>query len=374
MDEQTELSLADVQELLRDPSPHIRVATADKLARSYAAQHLTGTERELAEEIFRLMMRDAEARVRVALAEQLKDTPGMPREIALTLARDVAEVAQPILEFSAALTDEDLIEIVNAGSAAKQCAVARRAVVSGLVSDAIVRGGSVDAVAELMGNDGAQIAEASLQMALERFGTDARVNEPMARRATLPLSVAERLVGLVSESLQAHLVANHDLSPETATDLVLQTRERATVNLARGASREDVLDLVTRLQEGGRLTETLVLRALCVGDLDLFECAMAVRVGIPVANAYRLIHDQGGLGLERLIERSGFSPTFLAAARAAISVARELQYDGLPGDRERFRDRMAVRLLTASDSRLETATVNYLLKRIKATTPSLQAA
>lgn len=374
MEERAELSLADVQELLRDPSSHVRASTAGKLARSYSTQQLTGTERELAEEIFRLMLRDAEARVRQALAEQLKDDPGMPREIALTLARDVAEVARPILEFSAALTDEDLIEIVNAGTAAKQSAVARRAVVSGLVSDAIVRVGCVDAVAELMGNDGAQIAEASLQMALERFGTDARVNEPMVRRTKLPLAVAERLVGLVSESLQAHLVTRHDLTPDMAMDLLLQTRERATVGLAHGASREDVLALVTRLHDGGRLSETLVLRALCVGDLDFFECAMAVRVGIPVQNAYRLIHDQGGLGLERLGERSGYSGSFMAAARAAISVARELQFDGLPGDRERFRDRMAVRLLTASDSRLETATVNYLLKRIKATTPTLQAA
>ncbi len=54
----------------------------------------------MAEQIFRIMVKDAEVRVREALAINLKENPNVPHDVAVTLAKDVDQVALPVLRFS----------------------------------------------------------------------------------------------------------------------------------------------------------------------------------------------------------------------------------------------------------------------------------
>ena len=60
------LSQSDVARLLSDPTPVNRAETAAKVAGAFNPRRLTDSERALAEEIFRLMVKDAEVRVRQA--------------------------------------------------------------------------------------------------------------------------------------------------------------------------------------------------------------------------------------------------------------------------------------------------------------------
>ena len=57
-------------------------------------------ERVLAEDIFRIMVKDAEVRVRQALADNLKENLDLPRDVARALANDVDSVSLPIIQFS----------------------------------------------------------------------------------------------------------------------------------------------------------------------------------------------------------------------------------------------------------------------------------
>ena len=107
------LSHSDVAQLLEDPSVETRAGMAKKIAIAYEGDSLTDAERRLAEEIIRKMIHDAEARVRQALSECLKDNPDVPRDVVMKLAGDTIDVATPVLRFSEVLTDEDLVEIVR---------------------------------------------------------------------------------------------------------------------------------------------------------------------------------------------------------------------------------------------------------------------
>jgi len=53
-----------VENFLVDPSPANREQAAAKIATDYAGEVLFDDERQLAEEVFRLMVQDAEVRVR----------------------------------------------------------------------------------------------------------------------------------------------------------------------------------------------------------------------------------------------------------------------------------------------------------------------
>lgn len=375
MAEQT-LTAEDVNRLLSDPSGEARAETADKLSRQFGELELTDSERQLAIDIFRLMVRDAEVRVREALSTNLKENPMVPNDIAVSLARDVDSVALPILEFSTVLTNEDLIEIVRSQDGAKQQAVARRKSVDSKVADELVEHGDEAVAATLAANEGADLTETTMLRMVDRFGNAEGVQNPLAHRARLPVTVAERLVTRVSETLRKHILENHELPPDLAADLVLQSRERATISLSTESDEEQVERLVRQMQEHGRLTPSIMLRAVCMGDMKFFEYSLAVRAGIPIINARQLIHDSGDLGLRGIFDKAGLPDAFFAAVRAAVDVARETDYDGEDDDRARYSRRMIERVLTQYGDLgvdFESDDLEYLLAKMNTLPPTLHA-
>lgn len=342
----TTLSKEDVSKLLADPSEAIRAETAAKIAAQFGEGGLTEAERQLAEEIFPMMVKDAEVRVREALAKNLRENPMVPHDVAKTLAQDVASVALPVLQSSEVLDDEDLIEIVRGRNVAKQVAIAKRPTVSENVSQALVNTENEAVVTSLVSNVGAEISEESLTKVVDDFGEVESIQTAMVSRPKLPITVSERLVTLVSENLKEELAKRHELPADLATGLILQSREHAIISLSSEGDEDDLEKLIHHLQENGRLTPSIVLRALCLGDLNFYEVAMAKLADVPLVNARLLIHDSGSLGLKAIYEKTGLPETHFPAARAAIDVARETDYDGGEHDRERYSRRMIERILT----------------------------
>jgi len=359
------LSSADVAKLLQDPNEDNRAEAASKVAATFGMSELTEGEKKIAEDIFRVMLRDAAVRVRHALSESLKDNPDVPHDVAASLAQDVDEVAMPVIEFSSVLTDKDLIDIVRTRGSDVQKVVAGRKSVSEDVADALADTGDEEVVAALVGNEGAQIAETTFGKVLDKFGDSDVVKAPMAHRGELPIGVAERLVTLVSEQLRDHIMTHHEISPTMAADLLLESREKATVSLLGGGQKSTtVQELVDQLYDNKRLTPTLMLRALCMGDTTFFEVALAKRVGIPVVNAYKLVHDKGDLGLKRLFEAAEMPLQFLPMARAALEVADEMLETG-GDDRELIRQLMIERVLTAVENDVDTENLDYLIGKLQ---------
>ncbi|MGB0696944.1 MAG: DUF2336 domain-containing protein [Rhodospirillaceae bacterium] len=366
-DEGGMLSGRDVTRLLSDPSPAARAQTAEKIASQFGATSLSAKERALAEEIFRLMVRDAEIRVREALSANLKDNPLVPHDVACALANDVTEVATPMLEFSSVLTDEDLVEIVNSQGQDKMAVVARRSGLGEVVSEALVDRGDETVVATLVANDEAAISDGTLIKVVDRYGDNAKIQGPLVHRPTLPVTVAEKLVTRVSENLQSHLLANHKLPEGMATGIVLQSREKAVIGISRQASAAEVAGLVKQLRRNGRLTPSIVIRALCMGDLTFFEYAMADLADVPLVNARMLIHDGGKLGLKGIFQKAGMPDQLFPAVRAAINVFDDMEYDGRKNDLDRFSRRLIERVLTQYGDlgvEFETDDLEYLLGKM----------
>lgn len=362
------LSQADISRLLSDPSPRTRAETTSRIAAQFDARALSPSERRIAEDIFRTLVRDTEVLVREALAAHLKSTPDLPHDVALSLARDVDTVALPVLKFSEVLTDEDLIEILRGQEPAKQVAIAQRPGVSERVSEALVETGNEVAVAHLIGNEAAAVSEAALDRVIDRYEHCAAVADSLVRRPNLPPAISERVVSALAERLRNYLVLKHELSPDMASNLILQARERATVTLIDyGSSDEELENLIGQLDRNGRLTASLLLRALCVGDLNFFERAMAKLVALPLKNVRILIHDKGMLGLEPLYLRAGLPESLYSAFRAAVALVVETEYDGGMNDRQRYIERILQRLLTKFEDpaeRIAADDIEYLMAKL----------
>jgi len=363
------LTQADVSRLMSDSSPQTRARTTAKIAAEFDAASLNEAERRIAEDIFRSLVKDTEVLVREALAAHLKSTPELPHDVALALARDVDSVALPMLKFSEVLTDDDLIEIVRGQEPSKQVAIAQRPGVSEAVSNALVDTGNEAAVAHLIGNEGAVLSEDALDRVIDEYNDSTSVADSLARRPNLPPAISERVVSALAERLQAYLVSKHDVSPDMASTLILQARERATVTLIDyGSSEIELESLIEQLDRKGRLTPSLLLRVLCVGDLNFFERAMSKLTDLPLPNVRILIHDKGMLGLEPLYTRAGLPKDLFPAFRAAVSLVVETEYDGGQNDRQRYVERIMQRMLTKFEdpaTRIATDDIEYLMAKLQ---------
>jgi uncharacterized protein (DUF2336 family) len=365
------LSAKDVSRLLTDPSAEARAETAAKVAGEYGVGSLSKTEREIAQEIFRVMAKDIELLVRETLSQSLKEIPDVSSDIARILAEDESDsVALPILEFSKALTEQDLIEIIAVCAPVRHVAVARRENVSAKVSDAIVEKGHEDAVVALVSNKTAQIAEKTFNKVIDKFGESKRVQEPLVKRERLPLTIAERLVAKVSDSLKQYLVTHHELSPQVASDLLLESRERAVVRLLQDdANHPDVTELVQQMDVNGRLTASIILRALCTGDISFFEAAIAHKAHVQLQNARVLIHDDGDLGMRALYEKARLPSRLYPAFRSAIAIAKLSEAERSDRGPD-WRSRLIMeRVLTQFEGVVEfdSEDVDYLLGRLART-------
>lgn len=365
------LTTTDVERLLTDPSEETRVETAVKIADDFHDRRFTPQEAKLAIQIFEIMVNDASRRVRQALSDHLSESPDLPHEVVSTLARDIDEVAFSMLRYSDVLTDEDLKGIVESSGEAKQLAVAGRAMVSEQLSQCLVTHGTEKVVTQVMGNPGARVADATYETALERFAASEAVSTAITRRGLIPVGIAERLIVHATESLQQQLSNQTEMGSDAMADLVMRVRERATLSLVDPRfGVGDARELVRTLDQHGRLTPSIILRGLCMGDLAFFEAAMAHFAKLPDLNAMVLVHDEGRRGLQALWAKARMPMALFPAVKAAVEVADELNYDGERGDRERYRRRVIERLLTQCDNgrlnleEVDQGSVEYLLAKL----------
>ncbi len=337
----------DVRLLIRHPKKDIRAGAAQRICRTFRDGKLNDEEREFAYKILNYMVHDVADIVRRALSVTLKNSPNLPRNIALKLAADIDNIAIPILENSPVFNDSDLIEVIKSKAAAKIVAVAKRKTLSDHITRAIVRFGDHHAVAEMAANDGAVISEDTAAAILSIYHDDDLIKESFIDRRDLPTSIAEKLITLVTEEAAIQLQQRHALSPDVAIDLATRTRQRATVDVIdQSWLSRDVQNFVERLDLQGRLDTGLIIRAACCGQMRFVEYALARLAKLNHAKAAIMIHDSGPFGLQALCARIGLSARHIHILRAACAIFRDLENSGMTYDRGDFQEVMLQRVMT----------------------------
>jgi uncharacterized protein (DUF2336 family) len=331
------VTAADVRRLAQDPSAQNLTETVAKLARQFADGELGAGEQQLSAEIFEILVREAEIQVRKTLSENLKTCPFLPRDVAVRLAEDIDEIALPILEFSEALADGDLVRIVQEGNAAKQVTVAKRPAVSELVSDALVDTGDQAVVGTLLENRGAQVAAESFTKIVDQFPDDEHIHHRMADRESLPISIIERMAATLSEAVRERLVAEHGLDKEVGDHLAEQGYKLIVADLvSTGADDGQVWNLACRLHEQGRLTSSLILHTLYGPDLRFFIACLARMVDMDVGHLAELVVRTGWYGARLFYKKAGLPPEHARAYRVGVELGMQVQRQQGPFDREAY--------------------------------------
>ena len=319
----------DIDLFVREPSASMRVRITDKIATGYNAGLFTDSETKLANEIFRLLLKDTEVKVRRLIAERLKSNLAVPHDVIWALANDKPEVACSVLQYSHVLSEDDLVAIARATSESQKLqAIARRESISKELSHALVQTRQRDVTRELLANRGAVLAETSLEVVLDEFARDHDVLEELVVRGGLSYVFAEKVFSHVSDNLKKQLTKKYRLNRHVMEEVATNARETAVLQfMSPWMSQHEINLLVDQMHRNKRLTDSVIIRSLCIGDLRFFETAIAKRVGIPVSNARILLIDPGPLGFKALYESARLPETFYKAVHTMLHFAlEETQY------------------------------------------------
>ena len=116
-----------VYRFAEEPNWTARAKTIERVATLYVEDGIDAAEHAVVLDLFRLAHYDAEPLVRRVLAETLKHTTALPRDIVRGMVADIAEVSAPFLACSPLLVADDLAAIAASGSPGQRAAIARRA-------------------------------------------------------------------------------------------------------------------------------------------------------------------------------------------------------------------------------------------------------
>jgi len=345
------LNAEDVTSLLENKGPNTLLTVADKIADAYTSQTLKTADVAATEQIFRLLMREAEVRVRVSLSEHLKSNNELPKDIVLSMARDVEQVALPVLQHSEVLDDNDLLELVNSTQEiTRYLAVSQRHIVSPVVADSLLSKGHDEVVSTLVNNAGAQISDEGLEKIVDHYPDNRALMHAVSNRAQLPMAVTEKLITVVSESLAAKLKEKYRLTSKDLDQEVEKARESETLKLiGTTRSEEEVSKLVVQLQAFDRLTPTIILSALCQGNFCFFETSLARLSNVAISNARTLISDRGMLGFRAIYNKAGLPESLFSAVRILLKAVHELDAEKVKPGTSSYANRIVERILQLSE-------------------------
>ncbi|HEY7978649.1 MAG TPA: DUF2336 domain-containing protein [Rhizomicrobium sp.] len=279
--------------LAEDNDEEVRAELARKIGRLIPnlPQDTSDKMQALTIETLERLAEDQLPRVRRILAEEIKSLDCIPKRVIDMLARDVDEVAAPILEYSPLLSDADLVDIISSAQARFTLTViAARKPLSANVSDAIATALDVPAVAALLANSTAEIREQTLEKIIDHGSRITEWHLPLVLRNDLSQRAIRRIAGFVSAALLDKLSARDGLDRETRS--VLAKRVRARIDEPDDEDADPSVQAqndVALLHKEGRLDDFAIERAAEAGKREFVIAALALLTRTPVETVRRII-------------------------------------------------------------------------------------
>lgn len=357
----SQIEIEDVRIAIKDSDPEKRAYATMRLAKSVKDPALSPTDRAYADRIIDLISQDVSDLVRRALAITLKNSPFVPKSIFQRLITDIESIAVPLIAHSPLLDDNDIQQVLRSGMAGKIRAVAARQNLSQHIVMSLIDFGDATAARTLVANDTVSLSDDAAQAMIETYREDDEIRQAMLNRASMPMSVVEKLVAASADDIADRLESRTALTQMQAKTIGKETHQRTMVSLPNDHFSEQTLkDLVAAMQAKGRLTPEIVLRALGMGKIGLVHYGMAALSGLSVRKVVLMLHDSGPFALRSICARAGLTEVQTAFAKEAIHIYSDLEMSGNKLTAAEFQIRMVERVLTLPLALSDTDETYYL--------------
>lgn len=279
------LSSAGLIKLAQDSTKGSKEALMENITDMFLSPdgRLNDHERVLMNDIMVKLLKNVEKKIRKGLSERLAESDEISIELVTMLANDHIEVARPVLEKSALLKDEDLVETIRNRTDSHRLSIAIREHVSETVSDELIEHGNEDVIEALIQNSNAELSKASMDYLVQESRSVDRFQEPLLNRNDLSFELVHKMYWWVSAALRRKIVAEFDID-ETLLDDALEdaTKEVIEKHNEKEGVMEKVILLVKNLDSQRKLNFDFVVTSLRQQKINVAVAALAELSGLGV--------------------------------------------------------------------------------------------
>lgn len=361
------LTSQDVIRLSKNFTVDNKISTAQKISAYYNGNSLTAEGMKIAEDIFRLMVHDVEIKVRAVLSESLKKARNIPQDIIESIINDHDSVAVPFIKYYQDFSREDLLQILEFQSINKQKAVAERENLTEDISQYIVEKCPEDVVNTLIQNPTANIKEQSYFSIINKYHDSNTIKESLISRPELPVTVIEKIVNYLSQELKRRLIITIQPPDRHCQRPHWTGQRKTTLRISEEySSDKQIEELVHQLYSNNRLTPSLVVRSICLGDLTFFEYALVYLSNTPITEVRKILFNTSLDFMIRNLLRKAYIPkSMFPAVFSALKVIQEIRFDVKDNNRVAFSHRVIERILSFGNAadEFKEEDINYLISK-----------
>lgn len=263
---------------------------------------------------------DEVLKVRLALTSVLKDHAYAPPEVAKQLARDVErEVSEPILRYCAALSDDDLLEILGEHPDDWVVeAVASRASVEEPLSDGVVKTKSKPGGKALIMNKGATISEHTMHKIIAIARETPEWHKPLALRKHLSRDIIQDIMVFIDKSLHSMILNKTDFDAETRKTIRQTVGRRMRFLVDKDGSRIDPRLKAKKLFKQEQLDSDAVGDALALREFDFVIYSLSLKTGLTEDMVKHILDTKSAKATTALVWKAGL------CMRLALEIQKQI--------------------------------------------------
>ncbi|WP_304170853.1 DUF2336 domain-containing protein [Phenylobacterium aquaticum] len=252
---------------------------------------------------------EMEDAVRGELAQRMSQAEAPPAGLVGALARDRSiEVARPILQHSAALTDDDLMSVAHSRGQAHLRAISQRRIISEAVTGAIVERGDDETLGTLLANEGARMSRETHELVVDRAVENPALHAAVVARQSLPVDLLNEMYFVVEAKLRGEILArNNGMDPEALDHaLAVGRKQVASRDGSLPADYDEAERSIRLMRARGAITPPVLAGFLRNGETSKFLVALSELADIDFHTARRILERRELDALSIVCKAAGF--------------------------------------------------------------------
>jgi uncharacterized protein (DUF2336 family) len=255
---------------------------------------------------------DPSPRVRGALAYALLHAREAPRPILLALLRDTPVIARAVAQFSPALIDADLGNLIAEADAAMLLAIALRERLSARLVEALLAEDDSAVTLRLAARPDAPISEQRLRaLAAGAGAANPALRGALLGRKDLPAEARLILVEAATAALRAARIVAGAIAPHRLQGILRDSTDAALATIgeteARSGAGKRATPYASQVVGAARVSTRVMLHAVIHGQVLFFAACLAELAEMPPRKVFGLLDTGSRTALNALLKRCGLS-------------------------------------------------------------------
>jgi uncharacterized protein (DUF2336 family) len=296
--------IEELETTLRRGTGAQRAAILQRVTRLFLAGAETYTDRHVAlfDEVMGRLIETIERQALIRLSTELAPVPNAPTKVVQRLAGDDdIEISRPVLQQSAVLSDEFLVEVARSKSQQHLEAIAGRPHIAESVTDVLVERGNAAVTLKVTGNRGARFSRAAMLRVAARAQESPTLAEAFANRADIPPDVFAHLLSRATDIVRQRLLKN------AAPEMRVRINQTLTEIAAQVAPRPQGSghSAVTLMHRDAQRLKALLTQCARDGDQPRTVEALAALSKLPIESVRSLLRAEAEDGVLILCKAIG---------------------------------------------------------------------